>query len=851
MKSNRLQAYQNLVEKKFNLYNSMFLGLPFKNIKSTGTLIPILKLECEKGFEANKSPEDIINHFFDKHTDFETEQEKIDFMFHVIQYVERQVVLFDAVEDASFKKISAMGNNLNVIDITKREFRNGNTEELLEVLNKFSVRLVFTAHPTQFYPHPVLDIINDLREDIEYDTIDDIDTNLQQLGLTSFIQKEKPTPLQEASNIIYYLRNVYYNAISDYYFELQSHLANFDFDNPNILRIGFWPGGDRDGNPYVTAEITREVGKALRTTLMKCYYNDVKSLEKKLTFEKTHPLIQNLRATIYDSIFNRNESVPYQEILAVLLEVKKWVKEEYNSLYINELLKLINKVNIFKNHFATMDIRQNHQVHEDIITDILKYNGYIKNSIDELSESELQTILFTQELNTQGLVFEEDANGVKKETFENFKNIEVLQRLGGEQACNRYVISNSENENAVLFVLALFRINGYPMNEINVDIVPLFETMTGMQNSESIMKNLFRNNYYSAHLQHRNKQQTIMLGFSDGTKDGGYLKANWSIFKTKETLSQLCEKEEVEVLFFDGRGGPPARGGGKTHRFYASQSNLIANNDIELTIQGQTITSTYGTEDSFLYNCDQMLTAGIQNHLIPQEDKIIDNKNRALLEELSELSFKAYESLKHHPQFIPYLERMSTLQYYGKANIGSRPGKRGNKAQLTLEDLRAISFVGAWSQLKQNVPGYFGIGSAIENLKNEGRIEEVKRLWQEVPFFRALMKNSMMSLEKSFFPLTKYMSDNKEFKDFWMILYQEYQLSYESLLEISGYHELMEEEPISRASIQQREDIVLPLLAIQQFALLQIQNDTDLKEVYQTLVVRSLYGNINASRNSA
>ncbi len=201
--------------------------------------------------------------------------------------------------------------------------------------------------------------------------------------------------------------------------------------------------------------------------------------------------------------------------------------------------------------------------------------------------------------------------------------------------------------------------------------------------------------------------------------------------------------------------------------------------------------------------------------------------------------------------FIPYLENKSTLKYYSKANIGSRPAKRGNKEKLELKDLRAIPFVGSWSQLKQNVPGYFGVGTAIKSLVDDGKLDELKNLFKEVPFFKALILNSMMSLSKSYFELTGYIAKDEEYKEFWNILYEEYKLSKEMTLLISQYGILMEEEPISRNSIEIREQIVLPLLVIQQYALQEIEQNSSNKSNYEKIVERSLYGNINASRNSA
>jgi phosphoenolpyruvate carboxylase len=208
--------------------------------------------------------------------------------------------------------------------------------------------------------------------------------------------------------------------------------------------------------------------------------------------------------------------------------------------------------------------------------------------------------------------------------------------------------------------------------------------------------------------------------------------------------------------------------------------------------------------------------------------------------------------------FIPYLERMSTLPYYAKTNIGSRPSKRGKSSELKFEDLRAIPFVGSWSQLKQNVPGFYGVGTALNAYATQHKLDDVKQLYRNSRFFRTLIFNSMMSLTKSFFKLTAYMKNDEEFGSFWEIIFNEYNLTKNLLLEVSGFESLMENEAAGKASIKAREEIVQPLLTIQQFALMELQKlkkakNTDQKQIaiMETMITRSLFGNINASRNSA
>ncbi|HLT51293.1 MAG TPA: phosphoenolpyruvate carboxylase [Arenibacter sp.] len=845
--SERLEEFKKSVSNKFNIYNSLFLNLPYRNIENVGMLIPILLHQAEEGLRSGKNPGEILDIFFQNYANLDSERDRIDFMFRIIQYVERQVVLYDSVEDAAFPRLQKHSSSLTIRDYFQLVDKNKSWDTIAEKLSTFSARIVLTAHPTQFYTPAVLDIINNLRNLILDNKMNDIDLVLQQLGLTSLVNVKKPTPLDEAKNIIYFLRNVYYNAIGDLYAYIKGNIGDFEFNNHNIIKLGFWPGGDRDGNPFVTSGITRDVADELRTALMKCYYHDLKLLQQKLTFREIQDILGRLRESLYPTMFNADIILGYRDILDPLLEVRSVLAQKYHNLYARDLDHFIDKVKIFKVHFATLDIRQDHSVHRQVVETVLKANGYIKGDIGELNKQELIDILLNKDINIHAQHFEEE---IVQDTINNISQLRAIQERNGEEGCNRYVISNSEDVFSVLFVFGLFRWCGWEARSITFDIIPLFETMKGMESSSNTMQELFDIPVYRTHIENRDSKQTIMLGFSDGTKDGGYVKANWEIFKTKERLSTVCEERDIKAIFFDGRGGPPARGGGKTHRFYAAQTKDIANNEIQLTIQGQTITSTYGTKEQFAHNCEQLLTAGLSNNLFGKEN-IISRESRELLEQLSDLSFEKYDALKSHKMFIPYLENKSTLKYYQKANIGSRPGKRGHKKKLELTDLRAISFVGSWSQLKQNVPGYFGIGSALKTLKDQGKLQDLKNLMEEVPLFKALMMNSMMSLAKCYFELTSYMKEDKEYGEFWTILYDEYLLSKEMLLLISDSKILMEKEPISRESVKIRENIVLPLLVIQQYALQKMGKDSEFNELYEKIVIRSLYGNINASRNSA
>ncbi len=437
-----------------------------------------------------------------------------------------------------------------------------------------------------------------------------------------------------------------------------------------------------------------------------------------------------------------------------------------------------------------------------------------------------------------------------------FKLLRLFKQNNGEFGANRYIISNNESALNVMETFAMIRLSNW--ENPTVDVMPLFESVDDLHDAHNVMEKLYTNPMYANHLVNRGMKQTIMLGFSDGTKDGGYLMANWSIYKAKEALTAISRKYGVDVIFFDGRGGPPARGGGKTHKFYASLGPNIENKEIQITVQGQTISSNFGTLDSCRYNLENLLSAGVTNQVFSKNKNVLSSDEKEVMEHLADLGYEKYLSFKNHPKFIPYLEQMSTLKYYAKTNIGSRPSKRSKSAQLDFADLRAIPFVGSWSQLKQNVPGFFGVGTALKYYEDTDQWDKVQDLYDNSLFFKTLLENSMMSLAKSFFPLTAYMKKDPNFGEFWQIIYDEFLETKRLLLKIAGHTELMENYPDGKASIQIRERIVLPLLTIQQYALLRINElnkeavvDEQLIKVYEKIVTRSLFGNTNASRNSA
>ena len=683
-----------------------------------------------------------------------------------------------------------------------------------------------------------------------------IEQLLAQLGKTPFIKKEKPTPFDEAVSLIWFLENVFYETVGDMLQYIQKNISKNKALENDIFSLGFWPGGDRDGNPFVTTEITLQVGQRLRTSILKCYYLDIRSLKRKLTFAEVDVLIAELENKLYRSVFYSQGEIfiTQSEFESYLHQIKQILITKHQGLYVDEVDVVWNKFNSFGFHFASLDIRQNSKIHKQVFENIIEKNtDLFGTNFNELSEDDKLKKLVT----IKGILNENDfEDEFTKRTITSIKAIKTIQEENGEKGCHRYIISNNENAQNVMEAFALFGLCGW--ENPTVDIVPLFESVSDLENAAQVMEKLYLLPEYRDHLTRRKNKQNIMLGFSDGTKDGGYLMANWAIYKAKVALTEMSRKYDIEVIFFDGRGGPPARGGGKTSQFYASLGPEIENKEIQLTIQGQTISSNFGTLDSCRFNLENLLSAGANNQLFHKNENLLSQNEKETMQELCNISYQKYIDFKNHPKFVSYLEEMSTLNYYAKTNIGSRPSKRKQSEKLNLDDLRAIPFVGSWSQLKQNVPGFFGVGTALEYFEKANRWEEVTALYNNSLFFKTLIENSMMALSKTFFPLTAYMKNDPEFGAFWQIIFEEYENTLRLLLKLTGFTTLMENQQAGKASIDLREKIVLPLLTVQQYALMHIrelkqdpEKNAKAIEVYEKIVTRSLFGNINASRNSA
>ena len=853
--SQRETAFNIEVVTRFELYNSLFQTLPFYQVKDTGILLPFFSSHCEKEATKQVSPTEVIESFFKKYVPDIDHREQINRMFRFIQYIERQVVLFDAIEDSSFSKIGRSDDSGTLQSLLQHALASEQAhEDIKEKLNDFSLRLVLTAHPTQFYPGTILGIMTDLIEALKTNDINTIDVLLQQLGKTPFFNKTSPTPVDEAISLAWFLENIFYHALSGIQSTLEQEFDLNTEKSNQLLELGFWPGGDRDGNPNVTTETTKAVAHFLRQRVFRCYYRDFRLLKRRITFRGVEKAMATLEDLIYRNANNMEDAEDLQsKLLELLLSISQTLITEHGGLFVDIVDDMIKKVRLFGCYFATLDIRQDSRILRSVFnycTSGSKIETGVPHNYDGFDEAQkIKELTF----NEADYRCPEDADNMTKDTLNTIRLMKQIQFSNGEKGCQRFIISNCQQASDILQLIDLFLWSGWEKDKLSVDFMPLFETVNDLQSSAKVMESLYTHPFYKEHLKNRGNFQTIMLGFSDSTKDGGYLMANWSIYKAKVELTAMARKYGVKLAFFDGRGGPPARGGGKTHRFYASMGEEIANEHIQLTIQGQTVSSQYGSVETARFNMEQLINAGIISAINPNQKDLLSARNKELISEMADESYHLFLALRQHPLFVEYLEKFSPLKLLSQINISSRPTKRNAGAALKLEDLRAISFVTSWSQLKQSIPGFYGVGTALNKMKEEGKWDEVVQLYHSSGFFKTMLDNCIMSMSKSDFRVTAYLEQDEKFGSFWKMLKDEFELTKAMLLELTGAQVLMEELPVERRSIAIREKIVLPLVMIQHYALrcLDQSKDEELNKIYNKLVIRTVYGIVNAGRNLA
>ncbi|WP_226584776.1 phosphoenolpyruvate carboxylase [Halobacillus litoralis] len=763
-----------------------------------------------------------------------------------------------------------------VLNLKKNNF---SKDVIQDVLNQLSLELVITAHPTEATKRTVLEIqkrIATILKQLDHPQLtrsereslqDSLQNEVTVLWQTDELRERKPTVMDEVRNGLYYFDETLFDVLPDIHQELENrledHYPNEDWHVPNFLRFGSWIGGDRDGNPNVTPEITWQTLQKQRKLVLKKYDHALVELMKRFSHSSTQVTVSN---ELLQSIEKEEAKLPkgkkwrvdceiYRRKFAIILERLRHVgQSEFGYTDADELLhdlrqvrdsaqthqpnrgelkklrKLIRQVEMFGFHLATLDIRNHSGEHESAVTELLRKVG-IENDYSSLSEEKKLEVLKNILKDPRPIsLLNEDYSESTQEMLNVFQMIRKAHIEFGKRSIEVYLISMTESASDLLEVLVLakeagiYRLHADGTVESNLNIAPLLETVDDLVAGPEILKSLFEMDVYSKHLSKRGNHQEIMLGYSDGSKDGGTLTANWRLYKAQQEIHEMAREYNVGLKFFHGRGGSLGRGGGPLNRSLLSQPAETLGEGVKITEQGEVLSSRYLLRDIAYRSLEQAastLVEGAAN--VSQESEQAHHREDAweqALEDISEVSLKKYQNLVFGDgDFLTYFNEATPLQEISELNIGSRPMKRKDSSKF--ENLRAIPWVFAWTQNRQLLPAWYASGSGLSSYadKSVENLEQLKQMYQNWPFFRSTINNLQMALTKADIQTAseyKALVNDKEIGDrIFQTIVEEYDRTKEILLKITGDAELLDHQPTIKESVRLRNPYVDPLNFLQ------------------------------------
>ena len=662
--------------------------------------------------------------------------------------------------------------NIFIEDIIKNLFKNKNisNNKIYEQATKLNIGIVLTAHPTEVKRRTLIQKYANLIELMEQrhlykkypSKILEIDrkiyTEITVIWKTDELKRSKPSPLDEAKWGLAVIEDSLWDTIPKVYKRLNDIFRkNLGKDLPrgyNPIQFGSWMGGDRDGNPNVTADITKKVILFSRWQAAKLYEKELTKLIQDLSMKECSPKIKKIAGNsfepyrvylrpIRDKIrltyqliekhLNNNKSLNENKLLKDKNEILKPLREVRESLNLNrgqhianaDLLDLIRRVRCFGINLARLDIRQESSRHQKLIADVL--NKKYKINFSSLSESKkinlLNLLIKQKKYFINNLKIKHKDN---KEVWNTFKQISKEP----EQCMGAYVISMTSKASDILSVYFLQK-QAETKNLLRV--VPLFETLDDLKNAKSVMENIFKLSWYRRLINHK---QEVMIGYSDSSKDAGKLSASWHQYKLQEELRNLAKKYKIDLVFFHGRGGSAGRGGGPIQATLKSQPANTVNGKIRITDQGEVIQQKYGYKPLAEYNLCSYIGAVMDASLNPPPKS---KKNwRVLIEKMSEIATSAYrKNLNQSEDFIRYFKTVTPHKSLGKLAIGSRPTKRKNVDNI--QSLRAIPWVFAWTQIRLMLPAWLGTTEALRygSIKKFSKtLTDMEKNW---PYFVSTM----------------------------------------------------------------------------------------------------------------
>lgn len=788
---------------------------------------------------------------------------------------------------------------LGTIEAAVKELKdNGfNYREAEEIIGGMSLELVMTAHPTEAMRRAILDIHKRIADDVmqldnptltfrEREQLrEKLLNEVITLWQTDELRDRKPTVLDEVRNGMYYFHETFFHVLPEVYQELERCLSKYYPEHiwhvPTYLRFGSWIGGDRDGNPSVTSDITWQTLKMQRKLAVREYQHGLSELFKFLSFstsivDVSDELLASIQKDRLQVTLNKtpkwnNEKEPYRVKLTymteklhnILDETKKDTLERYTDVqeliedlkiidrslrhhyadYVadSHIKRMIRQVELFGFHTATLDIRQHSQEHENAMTEVLANMNIVSNYSD-LSEDE-KIELLGQLLNDPRPLTSpyQEYSASTTECLNVYRTVFEAQKEFGEKCITSYLISMAEAASDVLEVMVFAKEVGLFHKEVDgtvtctLQAVPLFETVDDLHAAPGIMKQLFDMPIYRQSVAAMNDLQEIMLGYSDSNKDGGVVTANWELRVALKEITAAAAQYDVKVKFFHGRGGALGRGGMPLNRSIRVQPPETIGGGIKITEQGEVISSRYSLQGIAYRSLEQataaLISASIEARLIKQQESNPQEKEwEEICAGISETSLHKYQDLVfRESDFLKYFRESTPLVEVGELNIGSRPSKRKNSDRF--EDLRAIPWVFAWTQSRYLFPAWYAAGTGLQTFyqNREENLKIMQDMYKNFTFFTSLIDTLQFALIKADLIIAKEYAqmcgDDEVRQRIFKQIEEEFHLTKALVLQIVGVSEILDNTPSLQESIRQRNPYIDPL------SYLQVQLLSELRDI--------------------
>ena len=754
------------------------------------------------------------------------------------------------------------------------------TEKMVgEILNSIEIIPVFTAHPTEATRQTTLRKILKisqllLKRELMILTLDEINeikrelqTEITLLWQSNEIRFHKVTVKDEIQSGMFFFKEVLYDIIPGFYLSINLKLKtilNFDLRSPSLIKFGSWMGGDRDGHPFITVDITKETLLNNKRQIINLYQNDLDLLYTSLSSSlnistASRSLEQSINSDIslFDKDFSdnilRDPSEIYRaKIFQISYKLKRTVNSEefgyqkssefvddletiYESLSKNKgeiiadtvVLPLIYKVKTYGFRLVALDIRQNASLIKEAVSELLSYSEVVEK-YSLLPEVQKVNLLTKEILSSRPL--KNNFSELSKSTRQIIEELSVIKwgKVNiAPNACNDYIISNCSSVSDVLNVLllakeaGLVKLQNHKIIRSDFDILPLFETIEDLRRSDSVMKELFSNKAYMQHLLLREKIQKIMIGYSDSNKDGGIVTSNYELYKAQINLKKLCDAGSIELTLFHGRGGSISRGGGPVNQSILAQPYGTIEGKIKITEQGEMISSKYLLPQIAGKSLELMTAAIITATARTKFKSGVDKFElyRDIFENISQSAFEHYRLLVNHPNFFSYFRSATPIDIIEQIEIGSRPSSRKKSKDIRL--LRAIPWVFTWTQNRQTISGWYGFGTAIHKSINENKTGwgSMRKMYEEWEFFKTLVDNIEMVLLKTDMIIGReYLTLCENYKianQIFNLINNEYDLSCSAILKITGENNLLDANKSLQRSILLRNPYIDPISFIQ------------------------------------